>query len=169
MNLQQCILSMKQNADMIRALTWTVDNEQARWKPDPESWSVLEVVNHLLDEEIEDFRTHLDFILHKPVENWPRIGPQDWVRERKYNERDLVDSLEKLQRARQESLAWLEGLHEPNWDVIGQAPFGPISAGDVMASWVAHDLLHIRQLIELRWAYITRQLQPYDVRYAGDW
>jgi hypothetical protein len=52
---------------------------------------------------------------------------------------------------------------------VAFAPFGQISAGDMFASWVAHDLLHIRQLVELHWAYTTRQLQPYNVEYAGGW
>jgi hypothetical protein len=40
----------------------------------------------------------------------------------------------------------------------------------MMAAWVAHDILHQRQLVELQWAYMTRQVvTPYQVRYAGDW
>ena len=47
---------------MIQAVLAGVDAEQARWKPDADSWSILEVVCHLVDEEREDFRTRLDHI-----------------------------------------------------------------------------------------------------------
>jgi len=67
------------------------------------------------------------------------------------------------------SLAWLAGLDSPNWAAVAVAPFGSISAGDILASWAAHDLLHLRQLIELHWAYQRQQVAPYEVRYAGDW
>ncbi len=50
---------------MIRALLNDIGQEQAQVKPDAESWSILEVVCHLYDEEQEDFREHLDFILHR--------------------------------------------------------------------------------------------------------
>ena len=56
-------------------------------------WSTLEVVCHLYDEEREDFRQRLDIILHRPEAKWPPIDPVGWVSARKYNERDLAQSL----------------------------------------------------------------------------
>lgn len=70
---------------------------------------------------------------------------------------------------RQTSLEWLMRLEDHNWQAVYQAPFGPIKAGDLFASWVAHDLLHLRQLVELHFAYTVVQVQPYGVRYAGEW
>lgn len=157
------------NARVIQSLAQEVSDEQARWKPRADDWSILEVINHLYDEEIEDFRAHLDLILHRASEPWPGIDPGGWVTERRYNERDLAQSLHDFQRAREESLAWLSGLSAPDWQAVYEAPFGQISAGDMMAAWVAHDLLHLRQLVELQWAHTTRLVQPYRVRYAGVW
>ena len=44
------------NGERIRALVEGMPEEQARWRPDAASWSVLEVINHLCDEERSDFR-----------------------------------------------------------------------------------------------------------------
>ena len=88
---------------------------------------------------------------------------------RRYNERDLGESLDGFLSARQASLAWLRGLSSPDWDATYQAPWGPIAAGDIFAAWVAHDLLHMRQLVELHWAYTAARLAPYRTDYAGDW
>jgi hypothetical protein len=52
---------------------------------------------------------------------------------------------------------------------VYQASFGPISAGDLAASWAAHDLLHIRQLVELRRARLLALTAPHRTEYAGDW
>jgi hypothetical protein len=169
MELDRFISQMADDAQRVRALVEGISDEQARWRPDPDSWSILEVVNHLLDEEREDFRAFLDLALHRPDEPRPRINPGAWVTERGYNERDLDKSVQGFLAAREESLAWLQGLSSPDWEAIYQAPWGPIRAGDVFAAWVAHDLLHIRQLVELHWAYTTQQLQPYEVDYAGEW
>jgi hypothetical protein len=160
---------MAENAARIRALVQGVSEEQARWKPAPDSWSILEVVNHLWDEERQDFRVRLDYTLHRPGEAWPPIDPAGWVTERAYNERALAPSLEGFLAERQMSLAWLRGLDAPRWEASREAPWGPIRAGDLMGAWVAHDLLHMRQLVELHWAYTTAGLEPYDVRYAGTW
>jgi hypothetical protein len=160
---------MAENAAAMQALVQGVTDQQARWKPDTESWSILEVVCHLLDEERSDFRVRLDLTLYRPGEPWPGINPQGWVTERRYNEQDLEASLAAFLQERDSSLAWLRSLAHPNWDRTYDAPWGPIAAGDLMAAWVAHDLLHTRQLVELRWALTRAELGPHSVDYAGKW
>src|SRR5215211_6936704 len=76
---------LQHSTEMIRALLSGVTPQEARLKPSAESWSILEVVCHLYDEEREDFREHLDFILHRQNEEWHKIDPVRWVTERKYN------------------------------------------------------------------------------------
>ena len=71
--------------------------------------------------------------------------------------------------ARYESLSWLAGLESPRWEAAYKVRFGLITAADMLASWVAHVLLHMRQLVRLRWAYTPLQLQPLQVEYAGRW
>ena len=160
---------MADNAQRIRALVQDVPDQQARWKPDPDSWSILEVVGHLLDEERDDFYVRVDYTLHRPGETWPSIDPGGMVIERKYNEQDPDATLEAFLAEREASLAWLRGLSTPDWEVSYEAPWGAITAGDILAAWVAHDLLHMRQLVELHWAYTTDRLKPYSTDYAGQW
>jgi hypothetical protein len=168
MDLDYVTTRMSNNAEAIRALVQAVTDEQARWRPEPTSWSILEVINHLYDEETEDFRAHLDVALHQ-TQPWSSIDPQGWVTERQYNERDLEESLHNFLHERQTSLAWLRGLSSPDWHAAYSAPFGQIAAGDILASWVAHDLLHTRQLVELHWAYTSMLVRPYRLDYAGPW
>ena len=169
MDLDHFVLQMINNAQRIRVFAEGVSDDQARWKPDPDTWSILEVINHLLDEEKEDFRAVLDLVLHHPDEDWPSNDPQGWVIEREYNARDPGPSVQGFLAAREESLAWLTSLSSPDWETVYDAPFGQITAGDIFASWVAHDLLHTRQLVELHWAYTTHLLHPHKVDYAGQW
>ena len=169
MEQMKMILRLEKQALIVKSLTEGVSAEQAVWKPAAESWSILEVINHLADEEREDFRSHLNTLLHDPQGEWHPIDPQGWVIGRGYNQRELVASLEDFLSERKRSLGWLRSLTSPDWDQGRQAPWGLLRAGDVMAAWAAHDLLHIRQLVELHWAYGQLHSQPYDVRYAGDW
>jgi hypothetical protein len=169
MDISPFLSQMADNAERIYLFTRNVPDEQARWKPAPDSWSILEVINHLYDEEREDFRVRLDIILHKPTEPWPPIDPAEWVTSRKYNERDLAQSVKNFLAEREHTLAWLRSLPGPNLEAIYTSPFGSMSAGDMFAAMVAHDLLHLRQLVELHWAYTTQALRPYQNEYAGDW
>lgn len=160
---------LARGAEIVRALVTGITQAESRVRPTLDSWSVLEVVCHLYDEEREDFRQRLDIILHRPTETWPPIDPAGWVTSRRYNERDLSETLANFLAERDTSLTWLKSLSAPNWDAEYIAPFGLIRAGDMFASWVAHDTLHIRQLVELRYSGIVSRAAPFDVRYAGDW
>jgi hypothetical protein len=168
MQFSVLIQELANGAQTIRQLVSGFTPEEARFKPDPESWSALEVICHLYDEEREDFRQRLDIILHRPGDPWPPIDPAGWVTQRGYNEQDLEEMLESFLEERQRSLNWLRGL-SPNWEAVYQAPFGQMKAGDMFAAWVAHDGLHTRQLVELRRVRLENMTQPYDLIYAGDW
>ena len=169
MNREHLIGQMMNNTKTILNLAQGVSADQARWKPDDDSWSILEVINHLYDEEREDFRVRLDIILHHPEQPWPAIDPQGWITERRYNQRNFEESVKDFLTERDKSLFWLQELGSPKWETIYTSPFGQMSAGDMFAAWVGHDLLHIRQLVELHWAYTVRTVKPYRVDYAGDW
>ena len=168
MDLERLTSQMEQIARAVEALVQEVSEDQTRWKPDPDAWSILDMINHLVYEEVNDFGDRLDLVLHRPQETWPSGDVARGVTPAS-RQRGLEQALEAFLSARQASLAWLEDLDTPDWDATYEAPFGGIRAGDLMAAWVAHDLLHLRQLIELRWALLSRDVEPYRVRYAGDW
>ena len=168
-NLEACIAQFTQQAQLIQQFVLTVSDDQARWKPNNDSWSILEVVNHLYDEERDDFRTRLKHILDQVEGLPPAIHPGQWVTERRYNERELPDSIAQFMQERGVSLEWLRTLKGANWDLVLETPFGRFTSGDMLMSWLAHDLLHLRQLVELHYAYHKQRAQPYDIEYAGDW
>jgi hypothetical protein len=169
MDFDYCLRQLSANAAAIQHLVAGVDDQQAMWKPDTESWSILEAINHLADEEREDFRARLRFVLANVPGDPPAIDPINAVKERRYNERNLGASLVDFLAERENSLIWLRDLKEPNWDSTYTASWGSIRSGDLLAAWVAHDLLHLRQLVELKWAYGLKQYTPYKPDYAGDW
>jgi hypothetical protein len=170
MDIEQITAAMYANARRIEAMVAGAPDAQAHWKPDATSWSIVEVINHLLDEEREDFRVRIDYTLHRAGEAWPPIDPGGWVTARRYNDRKLAESLAAFLQERAESIAWLRALSAPDWDATAVAPWGdPFPAGNLLAAWVAHDLLHLRQLVELHWAWTTATLAPRPVIYAGEW
>lgn len=169
MNYEFLHTQLEHHARAIESLTRGISLEHARWKPNAEAWSILEVINHLYDEERRDFRPRLDIILHRPDEPFTPIDPPRWVIEEKYNERDLETSVQNFLNERAYSLRWLSSLNSPNWEASVQAPWGELKAGDMFAAWVAHDVLHLRQLVELHYALVKRAGEPYSAEYAGEW
>ena len=156
------------DADVFRRLLGGLSADQARWKPAADRWSVLEVVNHLYDEEREDFRSRLDLLLHHPQLPWQPIDPLGWVAARRYNTRDLETSVHAFLSEREQSVKWLRGLSHPAWQAARPHPeAGTLRAGDLMVPWVAHDFFHIRQVTNLLWESLTVSAEPYSTAYAG--
>lgn len=146
-NFIQLLAQLKYTAETIRNLTNGVTQEQASWKPDPTSWSILVVLNHLYDEERQDFRVRLDFILNRRSETPPVINPLEWVISREYNQGILSEAIDHFTCERHRSLNWITETipFDPQTSFV--LPFGTFKAGDMFAAWVAHDLLHTRQLV----------------------
>lgn len=164
------VARLEANAEVFRGLVTRVPEGQARWKPSASEWSLLEVVNHLADEERDDFRIRLDLTLHHPDREWPPIDPPAWAVERRYNERDPEGSLEDFLRERARSVEWLRGLEAFAVDAAYEHPkLGTITAGDLLHSWLAHDLLHIRQIARLHHQFLVSRRSPDAVAYAGSW
>lgn len=168
--LDEAIQRLEQNGRSIAALFTGVDVTQARWKPSLDDWSLLEVMSHLFDEEREDFRQRLDILLHRPDAPWPSIDPPGWVTACRYNEREPDSALASFLRERENSLDWLRSLKSPDWTSTGNTPWGSsMSAGEMLHCWLAHDMLHLRQMVELQYQYLAHASAPASLAYAGDW
>jgi hypothetical protein len=145
-----------------------ISDEDARWKPESGNWSILEIVCHLADEEVEDFRQRTRMTLEEPGATWPAIQPEQAARERNYNTRNLADETRRFVEERRASIQWLRGLDQPDWDTAYNHPkVGPVTAGQLFVSWVTHDQLHIRQIGKRLYELCTRDGQPYPNDYAG--
>lgn len=158
------------NAGAFRDLTWAVSDAQARWKPLPDKWSILEVICHLADEERHDFRKRLALLAKDPLEHWPPIDPQRWAIERGYNSRNLADCVADFLDERERSLAWLRSVPDLALGANHHHPhLGTLTAGDLLVSWLAHDLIHIRQINRLHFEYLSTIASPFTPGYAGIW
>ncbi len=169
MQIEKCIAMLSNNKIRIQTLLQGLTQKEAQHKPDPDSWSMLEVINHLHDEEKEDFRRRLKGVLQDPARDLPPINPEAWVVERSYNTRSLQESVQDFLDERDKSLQWLKSLSSPDWDRTYRRGDFSIQAGDIFASWIAHDQLHMRQLIELLRELMLTVVEPYRVDYAGLW
>ena len=143
--------------------------EFIRWKPAPDKWCLLEILCHLRDEEREDFRARFKHILEKPEQQFVSIDPQAWVSERAYLDTDYETALTEFLEERTRSIEYLALLKEPLLHNIHMHPrAGAISAKMILANWVAHDLLHMRQITKLKYDLLTA-CSAEDLGYAGTW
>lgn len=170
MNAPALINSLAGFAATLPVLVARVSDADARFKPSSGAWSILEIVCHLVDEEVEDFRTRLRLTLENPTTPWPPLDPEGVAKSRRYNEQNLAERVGTFVRERRASVAWLRTIQQPNWENAYSHPkWGPISAGMLMTAWAAHDMLHLRQIAKRRYELALRDGSPYSAGYAGAW
>ncbi|MCA9755921.1 MAG: DinB family protein [Candidatus Eisenbacteria bacterium] len=163
--------SLESSGASISALARSLTTAERDFRPKESAWSAHDVVCHLLDEEREDFRQRLRLVLEDPQAEWPGIDPEGWPKSRNYAERDYEETLAAWERERAQSLSWLASLEGGTvpLDNAHTMPWGPLRAGDLVTSWVAHDLLHLRQLVARKFQYLAKTSAPYSTLYAGEW
>ena len=169
MDLKYFSNQLKNNAQAIANLVKGISNDEARWRAETDKWTILEVINHLFEEEQKDFPLRLKYMLYYPEKTWPSIDPVSWVMENNYNSRDLKESINNFLDERNKSLEWLGSIKNPNWNVEYEASWGKIKAGDMFSAWVTHDLLHIRQITNLKRLFYQNKFEKYNSDYAGKW
>lgn len=163
------ISSLHRNREVFAQLLAQPHPDQISWSQAPNKWSLLQVTCHLRDEEKEDFRTRLRMVLESPGVPFPGINPTGWVVERNYGSQDYASVLSEFLQERDKSIVWLNGLRNPEWDNATVHPrLGPMSGHFVLANWLAHDNLHIRQIIRLQYDFL-HHVSGQSLQYAGYW
>jgi hypothetical protein len=115
------------------------------------TWSVFDVVGHLIHGEHTDWmprvRTILEFGESQPFGPFDRLGHIAASRGK-----SLAHLLDDFARARAESLRELEALHLDREDMErrGRHPaFGVVTLSELLATWAAHDLTHLHQIARI--------------------
>ena len=161
---------LESNVSVFQGQLRLVRSVQAMWKPAADEWSLVEVVNHLAEEESDDFRMRLRLLLDDPNKAWPDIDPERSVVQHNFNARDLQESLHRFMRERARSVEWMRTLHQVNWNAAHNHPkVGTLRAGDLLCSWLAHDLIHIRQINTLHYEYQANTIPEFSSAYGGNW
>lgn len=168
MDAPALVAALSRTPSALEALFATTTADDSRWRPADGGWSLREIVGHLLAEETGDFRARLRSTLEDPARPWETFDPEATVRERGFQDQDLAALLAAFRAERARSVAWLETLASPAWDAAHQPRRGgPLHAGDLLASWAAHDARHLQQIAKRLHGLAARHGAPYDVGYAG--
>lgn len=168
MQPDQIIRELERNKEVFKSLLQNTPPELYNWRPKPDKWSILEILCHLHDEEIEDFRSRTNHVLTTPDVKMNTFDPRTWVTERNYAGQDFEQKLQALLAERQKSIHWLENLDKPKWDNVYVTSRGPRTADFYLANWLAHDFIHIRQINRNRYEYLE-QIGGQLLDYAGNW
>jgi hypothetical protein len=128
-----------------------------------ETWSPFDVVGHLIHGEQTDWMPRARLILadgdSRPFEKFARFAQFEASAGKALP--DLLDEFATLRAANLRDLAGL-GLTEADLGRKGRHPeLGPVTLGQLLATWVAHDLDHIVQVTRVLAAQYTDEVGPW--------
>jgi hypothetical protein len=125
------------------------------WHPAPESWCVLEVIGHLIEAEARGFAGRVRALLAETDPEFRTWDQAVAAAARRDCERPPASVLEEFGRAREASIALVEGLRPADLGRTGRHPtVGPLSIGNLLAEWLHHDRNHVQQILANVQAYV---------------
>jgi hypothetical protein len=142
---------LQRTPGVLRALLHDLPEPWIRATEGPGTWSPFDVVGHLIHGERTDWVPRVEHILRHgdavPFTPFDREAMFEASRGRALPE--LLDTFRDERAASLDRLQAL-GLTEADLERRGRHPeFGVVSLGHHLATWVAHDLSHINQVVRV--------------------
>ena len=145
--LDDIIAHLRRTPMVLKHLLGTIPEGWTRASYGPETFSPFDVVGHLIHGEKTDWVPRLRVILKHgdatPFEPFDRYAQYEASRSK-----SMDDLLREFAALRAESIIALEShnLSEADFARKGMHPeLGPVTLGQLLATWVVHDLHHIAQ------------------------
>ena len=147
-SLEQAIPILKRTPEVLQVLLGGLPDEWIRATDGPGTWSAYDVVGHLIHGERTDWIPRVRHILEKgESEPFPRFDREAMFAASEGQA--LAGLLEQFEWLRAENLVTLRGFDLKPADLArrGLHPeLGVVTLGNHLATWVVHDLGHIRQI-----------------------
>lgn len=132
------------------------------------TWSVTDVVGHLILADRTNWMTRVKFLLEFGESRpFPAFDRKGYARETRGRTRGEL--LDEFARVRGQSLAGLRALQlsPEQFAVRGQHPaLGVVTIGELLAAWAAHDLTHLHQISRIMAHQYREAVGPWS-RFLG--
>lgn len=150
-DLADGIAVLRRTPAAIRALLTDLPDAWLRATEGPDTWSPFDVLGHLIDGEETDWIPRARIILARGPT--PAFEPFDRFRHLRLNrDTPAAELLDRFDRLRAANLAVLEGFRLTPADLAleGLHPeLGRVTLRQLLATWVAHDLGHVGQIVRV--------------------
>lgn len=154
---------LQRTPSVLRALLLDLPEPWTRATEGPDTWSPFDVVGHLIHGERTDWIPRVEHLLrHGETQPFP-VFEREAMFEASAG-LSLAELLDTFARLRVDSLARLDALRLTDADLErrGRHPeFGGVSLRQHLATWVAHDLGHVRQIVRAMARQYTDAVGPW--------
>ncbi|RJE90358.1 DinB family protein [Paenibacillus sp. 1011MAR3C5] len=132
---------------------WT--DEQLKWKAAPESWSVTEVIAHLVDHSVV-IAFRLREILSGSSVRLPAFSQDAWIAGQRSNDGNVHDYLKLFQSLLEYNSGIFRRLTPEDWEKTGvNAKGDTVTLPQIVHSFTAHVQNHLEQIGRTKSALTT--------------
>ena len=163
--------SLAQAPRIVEGLIAAAPRDALEWREAPDAWTPIEVLAHLAEGEITNWMPRVERILSGGGRFTPFHREGGLSRYRGWTADALVGEFGQLRRGNLDKLDRL-GLTAPHLQLTGEHPeFGPVTLGQLLATWAAHDLAHVAQLSRILTRAFGRSVGPWTRYFTllKDW
>jgi DinB superfamily len=161
--LDEALPVLRRTPAVLRALLSDVPAPWAAATEGAGTWSPYDVVGHLIHAERTDWVPRIEHLLrHGDAVAFPPFDREGMFTASQG--RSLGELLDTFDGARTDSLARIQALNLSDADLVkrGRHPeFGVVTLGQHCATWVAHDLSHISQVVRVMARQYTDAVGPW--------
>ena len=143
-----CLDLLAATPAILRGLMAEISEDDARWKPANDRFSIAEVLSHLSHSEGHCYRERVDRFL---AEDYPEFAPDDaQMHLDAYRNPDPEEDFAHFEDQRETNIELLRGLpaETANRKALHRSA-GEITLSQMLHEWALHDIGHIRQIAEL--------------------
>ena len=163
--LDQTVALLVRTPASLNALVRDLPDAWTRHNEGGETWSVYDVVGHLVHGERTDWMSRARIILTEGESRpFPKFDRTAMFRES--DGRPLGVLLDDFASARAGNLRDLRGLNLQPGDLekTGRHPvFGPVTLSQLLSTWAAHDLTHLHQISRIMAHQYREAVGPWQV------
>ena len=143
-----CLDLLEATPAILRGLMSEISDEDARWKPAPDRFSIAEVLAHLSHSEGHCYRARVDRFL---AEEMPELEPDEaQMHLELYKTGDPEEDFGHFKDQREANIELLRRLPaEAGSRKAMHLAAGEITLSQMLHEWALHDLGHVRQIAEL--------------------
>ena len=143
-----CLDLLEATPEILRGLMSEISDEDARWKPAPDRFSIAEVLAHLSHSEGHCYRARVDRFL---AEEMPELEPDDaQMHLELYKNGDPEEDFGHFEEQRETNIDYLRSLPaDAGSRRAKHRVAGEITLSQMLHEWSLHDLGHVRQIAEL--------------------
>jgi hypothetical protein len=149
-DLEQLLEFLGETLEFVGQLVRGLSEEDLRWKPSDNEFSILENICHLNDIEREGYRERIKKLLSESEPFLPDIDGGKLARERNYNAQDPAAALHAFTLARMENIKTIKNISPDQLSRSGMFEnVGPVTLEELLLKMKEHDEGHRKELSDL--------------------